>query len=139
MKRLILTLALFALVAAPAFGQAERSLKIRGEQAEDTAHVDADYLMMIGAVRNDSPIASLCGTTNDNCALQVDDTGNLYVVDSTGAAQVVDLAAIEVLITAGNVDLAAIEVTQDALVIDAAAIEQEMDSPLSKDIIDMFF
>lgn len=130
MKRTLLIFALFALIAAPVFSQVDRYLKLRTDQVEDTGHTTGDYLTIVGAVRDDSPIGSLCGTTNDYCPLQVDDTGNLYVIDSSGAAIVVDLAAIEVLLTAANVDHAAneallitIDTDTGALVTDLAALE----------------
>jgi len=194
MKKLIIILAILVL-ALPVVvsGQAERTVRGRVDQAEDTAHVTGDFLSMCGVVRNDA-LAALCGTDGDNCILQVDADGALYVTTAGGAgptgyvedvaetdaavmamcgtvrrdaaassagttgdnatfntdatgqlwvvdaatgallgtidtdtgAMVVDLAAIEVLITAGNVDLAAIEVNQDALVVDVAALEVDL-------------
>jgi len=83
--------------------------------AEDTAHTSGDILNAVGAVRMDTPAAR--GADADYVNFIVDDKNHLWThdINSTAiladtSAMAVDLAAIEVLITAGNVDLAAMEV-----------------------------
>ena len=97
-------------------GRAQFSGKIDDTvRAEDVAHASGDTGIPSLAVRKDVA-AALAGTDGDYQPLEVDANGRVHTIDVNTGAMATDLAAIEVLITAGNVDLAALEV-------DLAAIE----------------
>ena len=103
-----------------------------GIYAEDSAANSGDELQAIGLVRQDT-LAISTSTDGDYGNFKSNAKGELYVIDTDGnallttidadtGAMAVDLAAIEVLITAGNVDLAAIEVLLTTIDADTSAI-----------------
>lgn len=88
--RTTLTLFLAALVVAFMVLPAEAATGVRpGSGAlntgklEDAAHASGDLGLLSLAVRNDT-LATLCGTDGDNCVLQVDASGALYVTTAGG-------------------------------------------------------
>ena len=91
-------------------------------KAEDAAHASGNVGVQILSVRQDTA-AALGGTDADYQPLITDASGRLHVIEPSAAAIAVDLAALEVLLTASNVDLDAIETLITAGNVDLAAIE----------------